>query len=217
MLFKTSIVLVGTLAVASQAAELARAKYESNDSHSLFKRQDRVCKPVTPPVTCERSCGPGFEQCVFPLMCYNPTVGDSCCSNGKYCPKGEYCTDGGCCPDGMSLEECGATRTLSVVPPGQGQSSTEPAPTGEPTGEPTETVSEPEPTETETDTEPTPTGEPTSRTIIPTGTGGPGNPGNNATVTSPSPPQQTDNAASKLQGAAMALGLGAVGLAVAFF
>lgn len=34
-----------------------------------------------------------------------------------YCAEGYYCVDVGCCPNGSSLEECGATKTLSVIPP----------------------------------------------------------------------------------------------------
>ncbi|EAS37138.3 proline-rich antigen 3 [Coccidioides immitis RS] len=218
MHFTTSLALFGTLVAASQAVEPIRGSYESNEVLSVLKRQTVICKPVPAPFTCERSCGPGFVQCVYPSMCYNPGRGDSCCANGKYCRKGTYCTDRGCCLDGLSLEECGATRTISVIPPPDTQPSTEaPSPTDEPSETepaPTETeTEEPEPTETEV--EPTPTEEPTTPTIIPTGTGNPGYPGNNATFTSPSPPQQTVNAAAQIKGAAMALGLGVVGVVVA--
>ncbi len=34
-----------------------------------------------------------------------------------YCDPGYYCTDRGCCRDGDSLDQCGATITLSVIPP----------------------------------------------------------------------------------------------------
>jgi hypothetical protein len=34
-----------------------------------------------------------------------------------YCPEGQYCTDNGCCPEGTTLAECGATVSLSVIPP----------------------------------------------------------------------------------------------------
>lgn len=35
----------------------------------------------------------------------------------EYCDPGYYCTDGGCCPEGSPLDQCGATITLSVIPP----------------------------------------------------------------------------------------------------
>src|SRR5262245_56589269 len=50
-------------------------------SGGVFGRQIDICVPVPPPVTCERSCGPGFIQCVAPHHCYNPGRGDVCCSN----------------------------------------------------------------------------------------------------------------------------------------
>ncbi|PNP76821.1 hypothetical protein FNYG_09837 [Fusarium nygamai] len=83
----------------------------------VMERQVDSCEPIRAPYTCERSCGPGFVECIDFPTCYNPGRGDTCCSDGSYCPAGFYCTDAGCCPDGSSVEECGATATLSVIPP----------------------------------------------------------------------------------------------------
>ncbi|KAL5603555.1 hypothetical protein FOVSG1_006305 [Fusarium oxysporum f. sp. vasinfectum] len=83
----------------------------------VMERQVDSCEPVRAPYTCERSCGPGFVECIDFPTCYNPGRGDTCCSDGSYCPVGSYCTDAGCCPDESSVEECGATATLSVIPP----------------------------------------------------------------------------------------------------
>ncbi len=41
-----------------------------------------------------------------------------------YCDPGYYCTDGGCCPDGAPLDQCGATITLSVIPPAGPEATT---------------------------------------------------------------------------------------------
>lgn len=108
---------------------------------SVIERQT-LCTPVTAPYTCERSCGPGYTECVSFPTCYNPGLGQSCCSNGRkfticyhiqkseltqllgYCPKGTYCTNAGCCPDGTSLAQCGATITLSIIPPRSTTTST---------------------------------------------------------------------------------------------
>ncbi|KAH7117505.1 hypothetical protein EDB81DRAFT_245436 [Dactylonectria macrodidyma] len=111
----------------------------------VIERQVDFCEPISAPYTCERSCGPGFVECIAFPTCYNPGRGDACCSDGSYCPAGSYCTDAGCCPDELSLSECGATATLSVIPP--------PA-----TEEPSTSTSPPEPTtadETTSDAEPT--------------------------------------------------------------
>ncbi|KAH7127490.1 Prp 4 [Dactylonectria macrodidyma] len=83
----------------------------------LDERQTVFCEEIYPPYTCERSCGEGYTECIDWPTCYNPGEGQTCCSDGSYCAKGYYCVDVGCCPDGSSLEECGATKTLSVVPP----------------------------------------------------------------------------------------------------
>jgi len=88
-----------------------------NALHTLMKR--RYCGQGN---TCADACGAGYEQCVSPTMCYNPTVGDQCCSTGEYCPKGEYCakTSSGaavCCTDGVSLADCGAIATVETIAP----------------------------------------------------------------------------------------------------
>ncbi|KAH6994961.1 hypothetical protein EDB80DRAFT_781401 [Ilyonectria destructans] len=81
----------------------------------LEERQVHICNPVPPPYTCERSCGPGYANCFG--LCYNAGAGAVCCSDGSSCPSGTRCTDTACCPDDVSLEECGAHYTLTIVPP----------------------------------------------------------------------------------------------------
>ncbi|OAQ59685.1 proline-rich antigen 3 [Pochonia chlamydosporia 170] len=135
------ITILALAGVSSASASLQARSYETFDN--LFGRQTQLCKPVTAPFTCERSCGAGYTECIRFPTCYNPGRGDSCCSNGKYCPKGFYCTDGGCCKDGQTLEECGATVSLSVIPPPSTKTS-EPAPpssTAEPTTSEAQTTS----------------------------------------------------------------------------
>ena len=51
--------------------------------NGLFERQIHFCTPVPRPATCERSCGPGYVQCISFPTCYNPGLGQSCCSNGS--------------------------------------------------------------------------------------------------------------------------------------
>ncbi|KAH8792906.1 Prp 4 [Hyaloscypha sp. PMI_1271] len=90
---------------------------------SIVERQIQLCTPVPPPYTCEHSCGPGNIECISFPTCYNPSAGETCCSDGNYCSKGYFCTDAGCCPDGTSLAECGAAFTLSIIPPPTGSPS----------------------------------------------------------------------------------------------
>ena len=49
----------------------------------LFERQVHVCHEVEEPVTCARSCGAGYIQCSAPPHCYNPGIGEVCCSDGS--------------------------------------------------------------------------------------------------------------------------------------
>lgn len=159
--------LLSALALAGLASAASRPlRAAERRSHDILKavvaRQDDVCVPVPEPATCEDSCGPGNIMCISYPNCYNPGNGEVCCSDGKYCPAGTYCTDAGCCPDDVPLEQCGATTTLSVVPPPSADEPTEapeptddaPEPTGdapEPTGKPTKSEDcEEEPTPTPT-------------------------------------------------------------------
>ncbi|OAX77663.1 hypothetical protein ACJ72_08036 [Emergomyces africanus] len=89
-------------------ASMALAKLES--------RQFKMCKPIKRPYSCEKSCGEGYEACGNFPDCYNPTEGESCCTDGSYCPKGFFCTDSGCCPDGSSLSKCNASVSLTASP-----------------------------------------------------------------------------------------------------
>ncbi|KAM6513838.1 hypothetical protein FALCPG4_015048 [Fusarium falciforme] len=75
--------------------------------------------------------------------------------DSSFCSAGYYCTDAGCCPDEYSVEECGATATLSVIPPpAKEEPSTstnplEPTATDKATSEAEPITSEAEPTTSE--------------------------------------------------------------------
>lgn len=104
---------VGATAAGQRASRRALGELET-----LFGRQTVFCAPIEPPYTCERSCGAGYTECIAFPTCYNPGIGEICCSNGDYCDAGTYCTDGGCCDNGLTLAECDATVSFSVIPPG---------------------------------------------------------------------------------------------------
>lgn len=79
-----------TLVLASVASSVAATALSSGQRLSMraiegvFEpRQVTICKPVTAPATCEKSCGPGNVYCVSYPNCYNPSAGESCCSNGS--------------------------------------------------------------------------------------------------------------------------------------
>ncbi|KAH0600393.1 hypothetical protein MHUMG1_01389 [Metarhizium humberi] len=199
--------LLAVLALAAVSSASAALQAGSSATfmalRNVFERQVQLCKPVPAPYTCERSCGVGFVECIAFPTCYNPSRGDSCCSNGKYCPKGFYCTNAGCCENGQSLEECGATVSLSVLPPPSTRTATLPA---RPTSTPSSTLSEP------TDTsEAGPASTPSaSSTVVGSLTGT--TPSANGTAGATGPPVVTAGAGRK---GVVALGaLGAVVLAI---
>lgn len=49
----------------------------------LDKRELTICKSVPEPATCEKSCGPDYRTCIALPNCYNPSLGQKCCSDGS--------------------------------------------------------------------------------------------------------------------------------------
>ncbi|KAI9147300.1 hypothetical protein HJFPF1_13339 [Paramyrothecium foliicola] len=170
MQFISIIGLLGT--VSASAVQMSGQIVSGNVLGGLVERQLRFCNRVpVGPNLCARSCGAGYVSCIVDTMCYNPSLGQVCCSNSRYCDAGYYCSDAGCCPNELSLEECGATVTLSIIPPpSEPTSAPEPSTSDEPAPEPEPTTTEeptdiPEPTTSEEPTdvpEPTTSEEPTS-------------------------------------------------------
>jgi len=54
-----------------------------NALKQVMERQIHFCTPVPLPATCAKSCGSGYIQCVSFPTCYNPSLGQTCCSNGS--------------------------------------------------------------------------------------------------------------------------------------
>jgi hypothetical protein len=67
--------------VTASARPHALERRSFNALHHLMRRQ---CVPVENP-TCEKSCGPGNIDCGPAQLglCYNPSAGETCCSNGR--------------------------------------------------------------------------------------------------------------------------------------
>ncbi|KAM5441742.1 hypothetical protein MferCBS31731_003002 [Microsporum ferrugineum] len=139
---------------------------------------------------CADAFGAGYELCADSKVCYNPTEGDLCCSEGYPCPKGSFClTKGYCCPNGLDPKECAKQHNVEL-PPTYGNSS----PTGAPfpTGGSSPTGSSPS------------TGAPQPTGTLPTGTGAPT--GTSIPPTATSPPIYTGAAShNAIQGAAAAI------------
>ncbi|KKZ63791.1 hypothetical protein EMCG_01895 [[Emmonsia] crescens] len=66
--------------------------------------------------TCAEAFGDGYVQCGTGKTCFNPTIGQSCCSEYS-CPSGSGClTDGYCCPDSLGPKACLEKFSLSLLP-----------------------------------------------------------------------------------------------------
>ncbi|KAK5740952.1 hypothetical protein LTR17_004306 [Elasticomyces elasticus] len=76
-----SSLLLISLAFTNVDASLNLRRVTFDSLVGLDRRQ--ICTPVPAPATCERSCGPGNVPCITEDNCYNPSVGESCCSNGS--------------------------------------------------------------------------------------------------------------------------------------
>jgi hypothetical protein len=118
MLFNilTASALVATaLAKAEPAAFPAPyklGKMSFNQALGLMVRQDSGYQPTQTEcgagADCPTACGADTVQCASTdgdLHCYEPSLGESCCSDGSgnACDEGYYCTDNSegtwCCPN----------------------------------------------------------------------------------------------------------------------
>jgi len=111
------------------------------------------------------------------------------------CPAGYYCTDASCCPNGTPLAECGATVSLSVVPPPASSPSSPLSHSIHSTAPTPSDTSAPEASYTTTSKVPT-IGTPTATTsyTLPTGTQ---KPPSNGTVTTTKPSAQATAGAGR--------------------
>ncbi|KAK0261656.1 hypothetical protein LTR91_006588 [Friedmanniomyces endolithicus] len=129
------------------ATTLAPTDFPFAPFNSMTDLQRRnTCYQQNP--TCVSCFGAGSIECVDASSCYNPTQGETCCSNSGpyltsrprsstdtaetdnrrageigYCQAGYYCVDNGCCPNGSSLADCGASATVATVAPPASTSS----------------------------------------------------------------------------------------------
>ncbi|KAH8659027.1 hypothetical protein BGZ61DRAFT_486035 [Ilyonectria robusta] len=133
----SALVVVGLASASPRSAEMSPA----------FRPLERAAVGVVDRQlhyqACDVTYGQGYINCVSEAHCYNPGMGQVCCSNGWHCDAGTYCIDGfRCCPDGYSLSKCQATASLSVIAPpatGEASMSTSP-PKAAPTPAPNATI-----------------------------------------------------------------------------
>ncbi|KAG4430557.1 hypothetical protein IFR05_013959 [Cadophora sp. M221] len=210
MHFSSTVLLLG--AASAAAATTSGQRLSMMAIRGVFERQTNICVPVTAPATCERSCGPGNIECISFPTCYNPSAGESCCSNGKYCPSGYYCTDAGCCPNGTPLADCGATISLSVILP-PAATTEAPAPSATPTTTP-EVTTTPEPTTSTTSTTSSTTSESTTESTTSSSSSSSSTSSATTPDASSTPIQVPANGALKLGSDKLPLVLGGLGALV---
>ncbi|MCJ1264931.1 hypothetical protein MMC22_004806 [Lobaria immixta] len=65
--------------------------------------------------TCVESFGPNSKLCADSGVCYDSSIGDSCCSEGYPCGAGSFCLiKGYCCPDGDTPVDCAAANGITL-------------------------------------------------------------------------------------------------------
>ncbi|KAL9619712.1 MAG: hypothetical protein Q9160_005732 [Pyrenula sp. 1 TL-2023] len=117
---------------------------------SLVERQDQSFQPGTnfgSGATCADAFGSGFVQCGTGNKCFNPSGGESCCSNSYPCPSGSFCLiDGYCCPNGIDPQTCAINNGVSLpagFTPGGATTPASTPPASTPTTTPTTTTPPP--------------------------------------------------------------------------
>ncbi|KAF2437007.1 hypothetical protein EJ08DRAFT_691310 [Tothia fuscella] len=113
--FAYSAIFVGS-AVAS-----LNERFVDDGFNALTKRQQFV--PTTQTAagdTCADAFGAGYQTCREKSdgknrLCYNPTVGQTCCSASYACPNGSFClVDPFCCPNGSDPKTCAADKGVEL-------------------------------------------------------------------------------------------------------
>ena len=77
-----ALILIGSAAAVAESfvGKIAVRSSSMNEWDKIFGREV-TCKPVATP-SCEDSCGPGYVVCASWPNCYNPGMGQICCSDG---------------------------------------------------------------------------------------------------------------------------------------
>lgn len=118
MLFRAvALAALATTTLAHQLNDRHLHFHEARGLNVLEKRQDQQFQPTTTTATgdtCADAFGAGYETCREATdstnrLCYNPSIGQTCCSNQYACPSGSFCLNSGnCCPNGLDPNTCAA-------------------------------------------------------------------------------------------------------------
>jgi hypothetical protein len=120
MLFRilALVALASTTIASHHLNEKHMHVHDARNLNMLDKRQQQQYVPDTktaPGGTCAAAFGSGYQTCAETApngnrFCFNPTVGEICCSGQWVCPPGNSCSNnyGGCCPPGVPAASCTA-------------------------------------------------------------------------------------------------------------
>jgi len=105
------VLLLGLAGVATAASD--RQGYVDERDVAPLGRSSSPREPAphkrAAPLTCKQIFGVGSIQCGNSTsFCFNPTQGQTCCTDGGFCNAGSICAPVGgyCCPVGMSTSDC---------------------------------------------------------------------------------------------------------------
>ncbi|ERT03108.1 uncharacterized protein SPSK_09827 [Sporothrix schenckii 1099-18] len=97
------VALLSTVSVAEQQQLPHRQPQQSSPRLAPYPRKSAQS-------ICEQTYGPGSVACgdATAAMCYNPSIGQSCCVDNGFCDRGKYCAPvpGYCCLDTEDLRAC---------------------------------------------------------------------------------------------------------------
>jgi hypothetical protein len=100
---------------------LARSVHEI--AHSLMKRASQFVPNTTTAEgsTCADAFGAGYLTCreasgTSNRLCYNPSIGQTCCESSWACPMDSFCLiSGSCCPNGTEAAACASALASSAT------------------------------------------------------------------------------------------------------
>jgi hypothetical protein len=125
MLFRTlALVALASTTIASHLNDKHMHMHNVRNLNILDKRQQYVPGTKTAPGdSCAAAFGSGYQTCAETApngnrFCYNPTVGEICCSGQWVCAPSNTCSDsyGGCCPPGVPAAMCTGSGKPSPSP-----------------------------------------------------------------------------------------------------
>jgi len=105
------------------ATSLAAMLNERFVDEVLVKRQQFTPTTTTAEgATCADAFGAGYVTCrnasdTINRLCYNPSLGQSCCGASWACPSSAFClVEGTCCPNGQDPKSCAAAQNVTITP-----------------------------------------------------------------------------------------------------